>query len=109
MHSGKILKSASFIKSSQSTNLQGEGQHHIRFGQRVLVLLAHVHDGGVVASFQLLQLELSSLGHWHALQVGHQQVDRGSQLLDVHGLHLSRCKPGKPSTVLTNTGRQAIN
>lgn len=92
------------ISPSESTDLQCEGQHHVRLGQRILVLLAHVHDGGVVTSLQLLQLELSSLGHRHALQVGHQQVHRGPQLLDEHGLHLSGGEPRKPSTVLIQSG-----
>lgn len=54
--------------------LQSEGQNHIRLGQRVLVLLAHVDDGGVVSPFQLLEFELASLGHRHALQIGHQLI-----------------------------------
>lgn len=31
--------------------LQSERQHHVRLGQGALVLLTHVHDGGVVAPF----------------------------------------------------------
>lgn len=77
------------------TYLQGEGQDHVGLGQRVLVLLAHVDDGGVVSSLQLLQLELSSLGHGHALQVGHELIHGGLELLDVHGLHLFRHKFGE--------------
>lgn len=55
--------------------LQGEGQNHVRLGQCVLVLLAHVNDRSVVSPFQLLDFELSALGHGHALQVGHQLID----------------------------------
>jgi len=71
-----------------SAYLQGEGEHHVGLGQRVLVLLAHVDDGGVVSALELLQLELAALGHRHALQVGHELVHRRLELLDVHGLHL---------------------
>lgn len=78
-----------------SSYLQREGENHVGLGQRVLVLLAHVNDGGVVAPLQLLQLELSALGHGHALQVGHQLVHRRLELLDVHGLHFFRDKFGE--------------
>lgn len=91
------------------TNLQREGQHHVRLGQGVFILLAHVHDWGVVASFELLQFELPSSGHRHALKIGHQQINRWSQLFDVHGLHLSWCKPRKPSTMLPKTGKQTTH
>lgn len=92
-----------FDHVSKFTNLQCEGQHHVRLGQGVFILLAHVHNWGVVASFELLQFELPSSGHRHALKVGHQQIDRRSQLFDIHGLHLSWCKPRKPSTMLPKT------
>lgn len=75
--------------------LQAEGQNHVRLGQCVLVLLAHVNDRSVVSPFQLLDFELSALGHGHALQVGHQLIDWGLELLDIHGFHVFGHKLGE--------------
>ncbi len=67
----QLVKVSSFLLEPY---LQSERENHVRLGQRVLVLLAHVNDGGVVSSFQLLEFELPSLGHGHALQIGHQLI-----------------------------------
>lgn len=76
--------------------LQGEWQHDIWLGKLVLVFLSHVNYWGVVATFQLLQLELrASFRHRHALQVCHQEIDRWLQLLNVHVLHFFGHKLGK--------------
>jgi len=92
-------------ESGWTTDLQGEGEDHVRLGQRVLILLAHVHDGGVVTSLQLLQLELPALGDGHALQVGHKEVDRGTQLLHKHGLHLLGHKLGELAALRRPSGQ----
>lgn len=89
--------------------LQSEGQNHIRLGQRVLVLLAHVDDGGVVSPFQLLEFELASLRHRHALQIGHQLIHRGLELLDVHGLHLFGHKFGELATLFAKQYKNSAN
>lgn len=81
------LTAPAHFQGFEAFYLQGEGEQDIGLGQLVLTLLAHVNDGSVVAPFEFLQLELSTLGHRHALQVGHEQVDRGLELLDVHVLH----------------------
>lgn len=75
--------------------LQAEGQNHVWLGQCVFVLLAHVNDRSVVSPFQLLDFELSALGHRHALQVGHQLIDGGLELLDKHGFHVFGHKLGE--------------
>lgn len=75
--------------------LQGERQHDVGLGELVLTLLAHVDDGSIVAALELLKLELATFGHRHALQVGHEQVDRGLQLLNVHVFHFFGYELGK--------------
>lgn len=80
--------------------LQSEGQNHIRLGQSVLVLLAHVDNGGIMSPFQLLQFKLSTLGDGHALQISHQLIHRRFQLLDVHGFHLFGHKFGKLTSLV---------
>lgn len=91
--------SSNLASTCSLQHLQSEGENHVRLGQSVLVLLAHVDDGGVVSPFQLLEFELSSLGHGHALQVGHQLIHRGLELLDIHGLHFFRHKFGELATL----------
>lgn len=59
---------------SRNKYLQSERQNYVRLGELILVLLAHINDGSVVASLEFLQFELSTFRHWHALQIGHQQV-----------------------------------
>lgn len=75
--------------------LQGESQHDVGLGELVLTLLAQVNDGSIVAALELLKLELAALGHRHALQVGHEQVDGRLQLLDVHVFHFFGYKLGE--------------
>lgn len=81
------LTAPAHFQGFEAFYLQGEGEQDIGLGQLVLTLLAHVDDGSVVAPFEFLQLEFPTLGHRHALQVGHEQVDRGLELLNVHVLH----------------------
>lgn len=54
-----------------------------------------------MAPLQLLEFELSPLGHRHALQVGHQLIHRGLELLDVHGLHFLGHKFGELARLRT--------
>lgn len=57
-----------------------------------------------MAPLQLLEFELSPLGHGHALQVGHQLIHRGLELLDVHGLHFLGNKFGELARLRTTRG-----
>lgn len=62
-----------------------------------------------MSPFELLEFELSSLGHRHALQIGHQLIHRGLELLDKHGLHFFRHKFGELTTLLnTEKAQQTI-
>lgn len=75
------------------TNLQIEGQHHVRLGQDV-AFVSNVQERIVDRwAFQLLLEVRTSFGHRQTLQVRHEQVDGRMQFLKVQSLHVGGQEP----------------